>query len=351
MTNFITFIKQKIFVVTGVTVFFIVIVFLIVQSPAVSKNETGEDVALPTPAQRPVVTVEGLDAIDDLTDIVYNPQKEVFYVSSFDEGIVYIVGVKSKRIDAQVNVDFTHKLFLDEQAQVLYVSAGDNRVVKVNVDTFTEEARVYVNRKPSGMVLDKSSGYLYVTTEFGNTVDVVDTSTMSVVTSISVGKGPTDVAIGRSGQFVFVIEREDASIGVISTQTQRYIKNVTFTGRPHRIYSTAENDVLLILDQYTNSLVVFDESTQSIAKSIPIIPFPSDLVIDSVNKNVYVTSFSDNTVAVIDFESEQVEEIISLSSTAFSFTAGLNNIHMVPGSSEVLVSNTNTGELHFVSVR
>jgi len=46
-----------------------------------------------------------------------------------------------------------------------------------------------------------------------------------------------------------------------------------------------------------------------------------------------------------------MQNIIGLSQASFAQSTGLNNIAMVPGSNEVLVSNTNTGELHFVDIR
>ena len=168
--------------ITSLAVILIAIVSLVwVQSKRVS--DTKSEVALPTPAQRTVVKVEGVDAIDDLTDMVYDPAREVFYVSSFDEGIVYIVSAKSKRIEGQIKMDFPHKLYFDEVSDVLYVSAGDNRLIKIDVGTFTEISRVYVSRKPSGMALDRSRGYLYVATEFGNTVDIINTETINAPTS------------------------------------------------------------------------------------------------------------------------------------------------------------------------
>lgn len=342
-------IKQILIAILLITVLIIGGIVLWYQSKGVSHLQ--DEPVFPTPAQRTVTKVEGVDAIDDLTDIVYNASLGLFYVSSFDEGIVYVVSEKSKRIDGQIKVDFPHKLYFDELTQILYVSAGDNRLIKVRVDTFAEVSRAQVSRKPSGMALDRSRGYVYVATEFGNTVDVVDVATMIVVRSIPVGSGPTDVAMGRDGSFVYVVEREDASIGIISTETLQYVKSISFTGRPHRIFSTDESDVLFILDQYTNSLVLFNQSTQTVARSIPIVPFPSDLTIDMSRRKLYISSFSDNTVAVVDFDSERVEQILSIAQSSFTLTAGLNNIYMVPGSNEVLVSNTNTGELHFVMIR
>jgi len=306
---------------------------------------------MPTPIQRTVTRVEGVDAIDDLSDMVYNATAGVFYVASFDNGTIYVVGAKSKQIEGSIPVAFPHRLYLDTNNQLLYVSAGDDRLLKIDANTFVEISRAYVKTKPGGMVLDSKTSLLYVSTEYGNTVDVIDTKNMQVVSSVFVGKGPTDVALSANGEFLYVAEREAGTIGVISTQNRVYIKTIQFGGRPHRMYSVDTQGVVLILDQYTGALAILDSVIQRIDRKIDVVSLPSDMVVDTQRDKIYVTSFADNTIGVLDIKSEKMQNIIGLSQASFAQSTGLNNIAMVPGSNEVLVSNTNTGELHFVDIR
>ncbi|PIZ45108.1 hypothetical protein COY32_05570, partial [candidate division WWE3 bacterium CG_4_10_14_0_2_um_filter_41_14] len=168
---------------------------------------------------------------------------------------------------------------------------------------------------------------------------------------VFVGKGPTDVALSANGEFLYVAEREAGTIGVISTQNRVYIKTIQFGGRPHRMYSVDTQGVVLILDQYTGALAILDSVIQRIDRKIDVVSLPSDMVVDTQRDKIYVTSFADNTIGVLDIKSEKMQNIIGLSQASFAQSTGLNNIAMVPGSNEVLVSNTNTGELHFVDIR
>lgn len=98
-----------------------------------------------------------------------------------------------------------HDTTVDPTAPFAYVSlicgAGSDRVVKFSTETFSETARAAVGADPH-LALARQSGLLYVPTQNGNAVHVLDRTTLAGVATIPV-PGAHGAGMARNGQVFY----------------------------------------------------------------------------------------------------------------------------------------------------
>ena len=293
--------------------------------------------------------VAGIRAGDDLNDVFYLPDKDIFYVASFDENKIYFVNAGNSSIGGNVTIESPNRMLRDTQRNMLYVSSGENTLMKVTADTFEPKGQVTVGTRPSQMALDKAGRQLFVVNEFSNNVSVINPETFTLITTIQVGEKPLDVVIGRSGDFAYVSNERDSSISVISVENLTVVNTIFDVGRPVRLMPFPIDDLILILDYFNDQLLVLQEKDGKVIKKINVVTSPVGMALDLPHKKLYVASFTANSVGIVDLDKEQMTEVISLGS-AFSNAAGLNNVALNGNGSEAVLTNTNTGEVYFIGL-
>ncbi len=343
--------KKKKQLIIGGVVGFMLILALAYSLPRLTHTVTSPEPTAAPPAEitpKELRSVKAIEASDDLSDMVFNEAKGLYYISSFDEGKIYAIGLESQTVDGEIPVVAPNRMLLNPAINKMYVTSADT-VKEVGLNNFTVERSVKTGVHPLELLVADSGKRLFVVNEFSDNVAVIDTDSFSLIATIPVGKRPVDIAKDRNGEFVYVVNKEDASVSKISVSNLSVVSTIENVGRPVVIEAYPGKDLMLILDQYGDNVIVLDTNTDKIVKTIKTVDYPAAIAFDLGNNRFFVSSFTKSSIGIIDIEKEAMVSELQLG-TAFQPISGLNNMIYNAQSKSLIVTNTNTGKVFFVPV-
>ncbi len=151
-------------------------------------------------------------------------------------------------------------------------------------------------------------GSMYVGSNFGKTISVIDTKTNTVGNTIVVGSHPVAMAFDTAHKRMYVVNSDD-KISVIDVKTDTVIKTipVAHVGHESAIAFDTAHKRMYVVTEDDDSVVVIDTNTNTVVGSpIEVGNFPQGIAFDSVHNRMYVTNLFDNSVSVIDTNTNTV---------------------------------------------
>lgn len=310
----------------------------------------------------PDIEVKTLQLEKGLSDLLFVPQKDVFYIANSEESKIGVVGVENFSKEGEVvlrradqSVISPNKIVLSDRFPVMFVSSFGNRysqqglVAKVSINTFLVENEVSVGKHPSAIAIDPWGRYLLVVSEFSNTVSVIELGEFQVINTIKVGVKPVDIVVDQSGEFAYVANENGGSLSVISMSNLTLVDTITGLGQPSSLLAYPRQDLILVLDKLNHQLAVLDQRTNKIIKRIDVVGSPVDMVLDPIKKKLYVVSFTENSIGIVDLSQEKMTKAIKLGSS-FEQVEGLTKIILDPDWNTLVLSNTKTGQVYLVKI-
>jgi YVTN family beta-propeller protein len=182
-----------------------------------------------------------------------------------------------------------------------------------------------------GAVVDPATNRVYVTESGDRTLRAYDLGTLAQVASVPVGPFPYAVAVNSNTNRIYVASQSGDGIYVVNGQTESVVGNVPISGWPpygvavdpntNRIYATGING---------GSVSVIDGATNSVATTISVGNQPNAVAADPQTNRIYVTNQGSNTVSVIDGAANSVVDTIPVGAgpQAIAVNASLNRIYV-----------------------
>lgn len=149
---------------------------------------------------------------------------------------------------------------------------GDNAVAVVDTDASKVVATIPVSA-PDGLVVTPDGAKLYVSSNNGHVVDVINPATESVEKTIEVGTQPAGLSISGDGRYVVVSVQGDGQAAIIDTGTDTVIAESP-VGKAHNSGISANGTRAYIASQVAD------------APSVQVVDIPSgkpgpDLALDA----------------------------------------------------------------------
>lgn len=213
--------------------------------------------------------------------------------------------------------------------------------------------------RPHGILFDRATGLLYVTTEIDKSVTIIDPQTRKVVGSIptdeeqshmlaithdgrwgytaNVGAGTVSVldlkgrklvkkiaiapttqriAISNDDRMVFTSDQTKPRMAVIDTATNTIARWIDLPAPGYGSTSTKDGTLLLVTMPTANALAVVDLKTFQVVRTIAVGEKPQAVLVRPDGKLAYVSSFNGHDVRVIDLTNWQVTSIIDVGQKA-----------------------------------
>src|SRR4051794_20791255 len=89
---------------------------------------------------------------------------------------------------------------------------------------------------------------VYLASQDGNTVSVVDTGTNDVSARIEVSEKPVFIAVSRNGERAYVTHPDSSKISVVDLQGKRVESVFDFPGEPFAVVLSADEKYLFVTD-------------------------------------------------------------------------------------------------------
>jgi len=235
---------------------------------------------------KPVAT---LPSGEDPETFAMNPAGDHLYVSNEDDSLVTVIDIEqSKAIKTiAVGVEPEPITVSPDEKWVVSGSEATNMVHWINRHTLEVEENTLVDPRPRGLSFTVDSQQLWVTSEMGGTVTVLDVATRQKIKSISFEIAgitgdkiqPVGVIIDNKRQWGLVALGPANRVALINAQTlevERYflvgqrVWNLAFSPDQKRVYTT--NGV-------SNDMSIIDLEAMKVTKSIAVGRYPWGLVV------------------------------------------------------------------------
>lgn len=165
---------------------------------------------------------------------------------------------------------------------------------------------VPVGQNPTGVVVPRPGGKVYVSNEDSNTVSVISQQTRSVVAELRLptpNAKPHHLAASRDGRFVYVAEFGSHKVAVIDTADDRLVAEYE-AGAPgaksHAVGVSPDGTMLYVANSGTHELVALAADTGERRWSLSVGRNPSEIVVAPGGQIGYLSVRDEHVVKVVD---------------------------------------------------
>lgn len=194
----------------------------------------------------------------------------------------------------------THDVAVNPVSGKFYAANANSYDVTVfNLTTRAKIKNIYTGPgRALGVSINTATNKVYVATEGGNAVRVIDGNSDGVIASIPTGSGVNDVIVHEGLNRVYASNRYSGTVSVIDCATNSVIANVGVPSGPRgldinpamgRVYAACHSGHLAIIDVASNTMV-YSIYTGSSAH---------DAEVNRQTGKVYVANLNGGTVTVI----------------------------------------------------
>ena len=258
------------------------------------------------------------------SDILYDPGKNAVYATHFNA--IEVIDDRTHTITATIPIQKPYnqtfgagELVYDSGKGEIFVCDRSNKVYVINDTTNTVSATITVQDGHNGdlrdMAYDPTTGEIYVSNAWYNTVAVISDATNTVVATVPVGNGCNGVAYAPTENgtgLIYVANTGSNTISVISDATHTVVDTLTSVHHPMRMVYDEGAQALFVtglLDyvSFSAPTIPTDYSVTAISTvTNEVIGFVSDfgvgaynMAYDSGKGKIFCVHSSGNTVMVL----------------------------------------------------
>jgi YVTN family beta-propeller protein len=143
---------------------------------------------------------------------------------------------------------------------------------------------------PLNLAVSKDGRYLYIVTEEGNALLVVDAQKQKVAHKVNVGTRPHSIVLSKDGKTAYVSNQWSDNVSVVDLTTFAVTDTLKTGGGPAGIALSADDRYLYVANSYGSDLSVIDISTGEEVKRLTAGNNPAGVHVNADGSQVYVTS-------------------------------------------------------------
>jgi len=242
-----------------------------------------------------VIDIKTLKAVgtlpsgEDPETFAMNPSGDQLYVSNEDDSLITVIDINTAKAikTIPVGVEPEPITVSPDEKWVASASEATNMVHWINRETLTVEDNTLVDSRPRGLSFSANSQRLWVSSEMGGTITVLDANNHSKIKTIKFDIPgikpeliqPVGVIVDKKNQWALVALGPANRVALINAQSlevEKYflvgqrVWNLAFSPDQKRVYTT--NGV-------SNDLSVIDLDLMKVTKSIAVGRYPWGLVV------------------------------------------------------------------------
>ena len=188
---------------------------------------------------------------------------------------------------------------IDDAKQKLYVVTKENNSLYI-VDLKTKKVdSLHLGAEAYTCLLSSNKQELYISLWGGDKILVYNIAQKKIIDSISAGDNPNDICLTKNGTYLYVCNANDNSVSVINIKLRKVLETLNTALFPNAPVGSTPNSVALSTDEKTlyianadnNCLAVFDVSVpgKSVSKGfIPVGWYPASVRV--IGNKIYVAN-------------------------------------------------------------
>jgi YVTN family beta-propeller protein len=205
--------------------------------------------------------------------LAISPDGALLLVSAWGANQAIFIDTAADRIVGRVPVAQAHNGTLSTDGRVAWVGSqqqGATALVRIDVPTMKEAARVPLERTPRALDLSPDGRRLYFTVAGLASVQVLDTATNQIGAQIPVGASPHQAPFTRDGRWALVPSQGPGELGIIDAASGVVAGTVAVGKTPHWVTATSDGKTAYVTNEGSNDVSVVDLATRTVVTTIPV---------------------------------------------------------------------------------
>lgn len=175
---------------------------------------------------------------------------------------------------------------------------------------------------------DQEREYVYVASQEGNSVSIVDVGTNQVASRIQVADKPVFIVVSGDGARGFVTHPDSGKISALDLQARRVTAVYDFPGEPFAAALSADEQSLFVSDWKGNAVVRISTRDGTETGRIAVGEAPAGLTLDAACRRLFVADRGSATVSVIDINAWKRLSSIPVGGSPFALAAHGNQVYV-----------------------
>jgi YVTN family beta-propeller protein len=193
----------------------------------------------------------------------------------------------------------------DATTNRVYATVDPDTVAILDGSTLAVMGKTRVGRGASDVVVNSSTGRVYVVNAKSRTVSVL--SGQTVVATIAQAEGAGDVARAPASGHLYVVNSNSGNVSVVDPSTSLVIDAVCCFSGPHAVAVDSADNKVYVAE--TASIGIIDATTNEIVDTLPVASNPWDVAVNNATRIAYVSLWTQGLVAAIDLANQAVTPI------------------------------------------
>lgn len=235
--------------------------------------------------------VKSLPSGPDPELLILHPDGKRLYVANEDDNLVTVVDIEESKVISDIPVGVEPEgLGMSPDGNIL-VNTSETTNMAHFIDTNTHKTfdNVLVDSRPRVSIFNAAQTQLWVSSEIGGTVTVLDPANRKLIGKVSfeipgVAKEaiqPVGIRITKDDKLAFVALGPANRVAIIDTETLKVKKYVLVGQRVWQLYLTPDDKFLLTTNGASSDVSVIDIAKEKAIKSIKVGRYPWGVVISN----------------------------------------------------------------------
>jgi len=231
---------------------------------------------------------------DDPEQFAVSPDNKRIYIANEDNAVTTVIDLATRKVIQQVDVGVEPEgvAISPDNAIAVTTSETTNMAHFIDTSTFEVTDNILVDQRPRHAEFTLDGKELWVSSEIGGTVAIIDVTKRVVKKTISFQVPgvradliqPVGLKLTRNGKRAFVALGPSNRIAVVNAETYEVVKYILVGQRVWHLAFTPEEDLLLSTNGVSNDVTFIDVGKLQAVKSVTVGRYPWGVAIKPKSK-------------------------------------------------------------------
>ena len=207
-------------------------------------------------------------------------------VSGWGSNRALVIDTATDRVIGEVPIAQPHNGTLSQDGRTAWVASqqqGATALVRLNLATWKEVARVPLDKTPRGLELSPDGRRVFFTLAGVNAIQVLDTATNEIVTQIPVGTSPHYTPFTPDGRWAMAVIQGPGELGILDTTSNTLAGTVAVGKAPHWSTSSSDGHTAYVTNEGSNDVSVVDLANRTVTATIAVGNAPRKIAVQPVS--------------------------------------------------------------------
>src|SRR5437016_13839445 len=194
-------------------------------------------------------------------------------VSGWGSNRALVLDTATDRVIGEVPVAQPHNGTLSRDGRTGWVASqqqGAMALVRLDLTTWKEVARVPLDKTPRGLELSPDGRRVFFTLAGVNAIEVLDTTTNRVITQVPVGASPHSAPFTPDGRWALAVVQGPGELAILDTVNSTLAGTVAVGKAPHWSMSSSDGRTAYVTNEGSNDVSVVDLASRTVTATIPV---------------------------------------------------------------------------------